>query len=113
MRNVFEEEYNRDIRGRPNETDKLINFCQQYISEEKDVLQRIEKQIDLSIKYHKLSSKEQKSEIGEKIADEFKAIADRDINQVSLDLMNSAHTLVVYTIDAMEEWCHDKIPGKY
>ncbi len=104
---VFDEEFDRDIKGKPNAATRLEAFCKGYITEEKATLSNLDREVELKKKYIKLSS-EQRRTIGKDISKEFRSIKGNEIDKTPLDLLMSARTLVIYTIEAMEGWCKER-----
>ena len=104
---VFDEEFDRDIQGKPDAATRLEAFCKGYITEEKATLSNLDRELELKKKYIKLSSEERRK-IGKDISNEFRSIKGNEIDETPLDLLMSARTLVIYTIEAMEAWCEER-----
>ncbi len=104
---VFDKEFDRDIKGKPDAATRLEAFCKGYITEEKATLSNLDREVELKKKYTKLSSEERQT-MGKDISNEFRSIKGNEIDETPLDLLMSARTLVLYTIEAMEGWCKER-----
>ena len=104
---VFDKEFDRDIKGKPDAATRLEAFCKGYITEEKATFSNLDREVELKKKYIKLSSEERRT-IGKHIPKEFRSVKGAEIDETPLDLLISARTLVIYTIEAMEGWCNER-----